>query len=200
MESSEWEEVCRKHRGTFSIFTVNISLNASIENLQRIFGHFSRIVDIYKPWNDTLGHPRGFAFIRFREEKDAVAALQALNRKMVDGRILMVDRAKPRSVGPSGPSRELQNPPLPPPHTRPLYQSRLMSPRPPPKSLALTASLHQPPSPPTTPSRTQARAQPRNKMLFSEVVINRPLSCTSAVCPKASSYLPHQEISVGRLF
>ena len=64
--------------------------------LREKFAPYGEIGDIYIPRNFTNNEPRGFAFVRFMERKDAEDAQRALDGTELDGRQLTVQEAKER--------------------------------------------------------------------------------------------------------
>ena len=64
--------------------------------LREKFSPYGEIGDIYIPRSFQNNEPRGFAFVRFVEKKDAEDALRALDGTEVEGRTLTVMEAKER--------------------------------------------------------------------------------------------------------
>ncbi len=78
------------------LFIGNVSYNTTVEALIEIASKFGKIVDSYKP----LG--KGFGFLTFETEAEALAAKEGLHGLELDGRALNVDFAKPREDKPRG--------------------------------------------------------------------------------------------------
>ncbi|XP_058106950.1 uncharacterized protein LOC131250684 [Magnolia sinica] len=78
------------------------------EDLYRIFGRYEKIVDAFIPFHPRLRISKGYGFIRFIYETNARAALDILDSKRVDGRIITVQRAKShhQSVSESHPNQQ----------------------------------------------------------------------------------------------
>ncbi|XP_058068308.1 zinc finger CCCH domain-containing protein 25-like [Magnolia sinica] len=93
---ADWQEVrskeARKHLHT--LFVGNITFDTSVEDIHRIFGRYGKIVDVFIPSNPGLRRSKGYGFIRFMYESDAKAALDILDGRRVDGRIITVQIAK----------------------------------------------------------------------------------------------------------
>ena len=64
--------------------------------LREKFSPYGEIGDIYIPRGFNSSEPRGFAFVRFNEKKDAEDALRALDGTELEGRTLTVMEAKQR--------------------------------------------------------------------------------------------------------
>jgi polyadenylate-binding protein len=61
--------------------------------LEKLFTPFGKITSFYLA-SDEAGKSRGFAFINYENHEDAVKAVEALNNKDFDGKILYVGRAQ----------------------------------------------------------------------------------------------------------
>lgn len=72
------------------LFIGNVGYNTTVEALVELASEYGKVVDSYKP----LG--KGFGFLTFETEEQALAAKEGLNGKELDGRALNVDFAKPR--------------------------------------------------------------------------------------------------------
>lgn len=66
------------------------------ESLRELFSAHGEIGDVYIPRSFNSNEPRGFAFVRFVEKKDAEDALRALDGTEFDGRTLTIQEAKER--------------------------------------------------------------------------------------------------------
>ncbi|XP_058068839.1 uncharacterized protein LOC131218180 [Magnolia sinica] len=99
MEEDEWHQV--RPKGTryqlHNLFAENITYDITAEYLYRIFGRYGKITDTFIPTNPGLNRSRGYGFIRFVYKADAQPALDILNGKRVNGRIIIVQKAKVRS-------------------------------------------------------------------------------------------------------
>ena len=58
------------------------------------FFRFGDIGDVYIPRNFGTGQPRGFAFVRFIDKRDAEDAMEAMEGKLIDGREIRIQLAK----------------------------------------------------------------------------------------------------------
>ncbi len=77
------------------LFIGNVAFATTIETLVAQFSQFGEITDSYKPQG------KGFAFITFKTDEAAAAAIEAMNGKEVDGRELVVNIARPKEDRPA---------------------------------------------------------------------------------------------------
>lgn len=87
---SKWQELIENYT---NIYVKNFSLEWSKEDLEKLFTPFGKITSFYLA-SDEAGKSRGFAFINYENHEDAVKAVEALNNKDFDGKILYVGRAQ----------------------------------------------------------------------------------------------------------
>jgi RNA recognition motif-containing protein len=78
--------------GGLSYDTTDDGLRAFFEQVGPV-GTASVAIDRYS------GRPRGFGFVEMFEDADATKAIQELNGKVLDGRTLTVDEARPPRQG-----------------------------------------------------------------------------------------------------
>lgn len=67
----------------------------SEEQLRREFEVFGQLGDVYRPVDKDTKRPRRFLFVRFLFREDMLAALEALNGKVINGRPMIIQEAKP---------------------------------------------------------------------------------------------------------
>ncbi|XP_058079535.1 serine/arginine-rich splicing factor SC35-like [Magnolia sinica] len=98
---SQWERVSpRKSRSSiskFSVFAANLTFDTTLDDLHRIFGRFGKLADVFILWNRTLNQSRGFAFIRFCYEQDALNVIYYLHERRIDGRVVHINWARKKS-------------------------------------------------------------------------------------------------------
>jgi cold-inducible RNA-binding protein len=80
-----------------NLYVGNLSYDTTEDTLQTLFAEFGEIEAVRLITDRYTGRPRGFAFVEMATEETAQAAIEALNGKMVDGREIKVDNAKPRA-------------------------------------------------------------------------------------------------------
>jgi cold-inducible RNA-binding protein len=79
------------------VYVGNLSFNTSEDSLRAMCAQDGRNVAKVSIVTDRdTGSPRGFAFVDFASEKDAQAAIAAMNGAQLDGRSLTVNEARER--------------------------------------------------------------------------------------------------------
>src|SRR5262249_60097115 len=79
------------------VYIGNLSFNTNEESLRALCAEDGRNVSKVSIVTDReTGQPRGFAFVDFASEKDAQAAIAAMNGVQLDGRALTVNEARER--------------------------------------------------------------------------------------------------------
>lgn len=77
------------------LFVGNINWSASKEDLENIFGEFGELEEAILI-KDENGRSKGFGFISYVNEADAMKAASELNGFQIDGRPLFVNEARPQ--------------------------------------------------------------------------------------------------------
>eukprot|EP00871_Galdieria_phlegrea_P005232 jgi/Galph1/570/GphlegSOOS_G5314.1 len=94
------------------LFIGNLSWKTTSEGLKRAFesalGSESSLVNARVVMDKFSGRSRGFGFVTFENPEEAATAVNALNGKEVDGRLIRVDMARERENVDSRPSRRFQ--------------------------------------------------------------------------------------------
>jgi len=80
-----------------NLYVGNLSYDTTEGTLRTLFSEFGEIESANLITDRYTGRSRGFAFVEMATEEAAQAARSALNGKMVDGREIKVDQAKPKS-------------------------------------------------------------------------------------------------------
>lgn len=84
----------------FKIFVGNLSPRTTAEELHRLFIRHAVISDIAVPVDEATGKPRGFAIVMIKDEAQALAAIDALRGSRLDGRSLVINRARKKGEAP----------------------------------------------------------------------------------------------------
>lgn len=87
------------------LFVGNLSFTIAEEQLTAIFSPFGNIVSAVVVKDKFSGRSKGFGFVEFENEEDALKAMQALDGTDQGGRNIAVKEALPR------PERPADNPP-----------------------------------------------------------------------------------------
>jgi RNA recognition motif-containing protein len=75
----------------------NLSYDTTEDQLRKVFGDFGEVMSVNIVIDQHSGRPRGFAFVEMSKEADASAAIRGLDGHGLNGRLLNVNEAKPRS-------------------------------------------------------------------------------------------------------
>ena len=86
------------------LFIGNLSWNIGNDQLREAFASFGELEDVFVMMDRDTGRSRGFAFVTFKNQEDAEAAIQGMNGKELDGRQISVDVARPKKEGGGRPS------------------------------------------------------------------------------------------------
>ncbi|KAA8537180.1 hypothetical protein F0562_029687 [Nyssa sinensis] len=94
------------------IMVRNLSFSTSESRLLKELSYFGQIVDVKLIKDEVTKRSKGYAFIQFTSEDDAMLALEGMDRKYFDGRVIFVELAKPGNMLggypiTSGPPKEL---------------------------------------------------------------------------------------------
>ncbi len=86
-----------------NILVRNLARSTSKEQLMALFAPFGRIESCELVLDKDTLKSKGFGFVAMAKDKDAKAAIVALNGEEVDGKRIRVKRAKPKSEGVNAP-------------------------------------------------------------------------------------------------
>ena len=73
---------------------VNNLFHTTNERLRAEFSVFGNVGDVYRPFNKELKKPYPFVFVRFLKRDEMMAAMNALQGKVIDGRPMIIEEAK----------------------------------------------------------------------------------------------------------
>ncbi len=82
------------------LYVGNLSYDTTESGLRTAFEQSGTVVSVDVIKDRDTGRMKGFAFVTMGSEADAQKAIQALDGKMLDGRALKVNIAKPREDRP----------------------------------------------------------------------------------------------------
>ncbi|HNT55189.1 MAG TPA: RNA-binding protein [Anaerolineaceae bacterium] len=85
------------------LYVGNLSYDTTEDGLRAAFTPFGTVVEVAMIKDRDTGSPKGFAFVTMSTDQEARNAIQSLNDKMLDGRAIKVNEARPREE--SGPRR-----------------------------------------------------------------------------------------------
>ena len=79
-----------------SIYVGNLSFEATEADVTNVFKEYGEVKKVYLPSDRDTGKMRGFGFVEMETENQESAAIDKLNGSEWMGRILKVNKAKPR--------------------------------------------------------------------------------------------------------
>ena len=79
-----------------SIYVGNLSYEVRQEDLLEVFTEYGKVKNIHLPKDRETGRVRGFAFVEMETDEQEVAAIEALDTAEWMGRVLKVNKARPR--------------------------------------------------------------------------------------------------------
>jgi cold-inducible RNA-binding protein len=79
------------------IFAGNLSYQTSEQELREAFEAHGEVQEISVVMDRDTGRPKGFAFVEMPTNKEAEAAIAALNGQELSGRAVTVNEARPRA-------------------------------------------------------------------------------------------------------
>ncbi|URE03319.1 hypothetical protein MUK42_20257 [Musa troglodytarum] len=74
-----------------------LSFRTTEESLRNAFQNFGQLVEVNLVMDRIANRPRGFAFLRYATEGESKKAIEGMHGKFLDGRVIFVEVAKPRS-------------------------------------------------------------------------------------------------------
>lgn len=78
------------------LYVGNLHYATNEDRLREEFGQFGEIQDIFLPVDRISSRPRGFGFVTFATSAAAEEAIQNMDKKELDGRVIMVNHPRPR--------------------------------------------------------------------------------------------------------
>ena len=82
-----------------SIYVGNLSYDVTQEDLTKVFADYGTVTRVQLPIDRESGRPRGFGFVEMETEDAEEAAISELDGARWMGRVLKVNKAKPREEG-----------------------------------------------------------------------------------------------------
>lgn len=78
------------------LFVRNLSWGVNNDMLAEAFAAFGTVTEAVVINDKETGRSRGFGFVTFETPEEAQAAIEGMNEKEIDGRMIYVTEAKPR--------------------------------------------------------------------------------------------------------
>jgi RNA recognition motif-containing protein len=79
-----------------SIYVGNLAYSVTQEELESAFAEYGTVKRVYLPTEKETGRPRGFGFVELENEGDEDKAIEELDGAEWFGRVLKVNKARPR--------------------------------------------------------------------------------------------------------
>ncbi len=80
-----------------NIFIANLNFKIKSEFLQEVFEEYGTVTSAKVITDRRSGRSKGFGFVEMENEDEAQKAIDGLNGKELDGRSVVVQKAKPRN-------------------------------------------------------------------------------------------------------
>lgn len=85
-----------------NIYVGNLPWQTTSDDLYDLFSPYGQVVKSQIITDRESGRSRGFGFVEMANEPEALAAIEAMNNNLYNGRPLTVNIAKPREARPAG--------------------------------------------------------------------------------------------------
>jgi RNA recognition motif-containing protein len=79
-----------------NIFVAKLNFKTRKEDLERAFSQFGQVSSAKVVTDRDTGRSKGFGFVEMPNDDEARAAIDALNEKELDGRVIAVKPANPK--------------------------------------------------------------------------------------------------------
>jgi RNA recognition motif-containing protein len=79
-----------------NIFVAKLNYRTSSEELRRVFEEFGEVESAKVIMDRDTGRSKGFGFVEMPNDEQAMEAIEALDQSELDGREIVVKKAKPR--------------------------------------------------------------------------------------------------------
>ena len=81
------------------IYVGNMNYATTEDQISELFAEFGNVLSVDVIVDRFTGQSKGFGFVEMENEAEALAAVEALNGREIDGRQLRVKEAKARTAG-----------------------------------------------------------------------------------------------------
>jgi len=79
-----------------NIFVAKLNYDTQEDNLRIVFEQFGAVDSVKIIMDKFSGRSKGFGFVEMEDDEEASAAIDSLNDSELDGRTIVVKKAKPR--------------------------------------------------------------------------------------------------------
>ncbi|KAG0451570.1 hypothetical protein HPP92_015806 [Vanilla planifolia] len=81
------------------IFVRNLSYSTTVDSLVNLFSRFGHVVEVKLAHQEERKRSKGYAFIQYSTQEDAILAVEEMDLKLFNGRKVYVEIAKPMHGG-----------------------------------------------------------------------------------------------------
>jgi RNA recognition motif-containing protein len=92
------------------LFVGNLDFHTTRTDLEAFFGEVGPLRDVFLPLDRATSRPRGFAFVEYDTESDALIAIEKFNGQELGGRAIRVNAAEERAPQTGGFTRSAPPP------------------------------------------------------------------------------------------
>ncbi|ORM41451.1 Serine/arginine-rich SC35-like splicing factor SCL30A [Babesia sp. Xinjiang] len=100
-------EVAKTHG--YSVLLRNLRYTTSEQDVKEVFERFGKIRDVYLPLDFNTKRPRGFGFVEFYQEEDAIYAVKTMDNATMDGNVITCCLAQDRRKSPNSMRKAYSN-------------------------------------------------------------------------------------------
>ncbi|KAK4768486.1 hypothetical protein SAY87_003627 [Trapa incisa] len=79
------------------LYVSGLSFRTTEASLRKAFENFGDLIEVNLVMDKIANRPRGFAFLRYATEEESQRAIEGMHGKFLDGRVIFVEVARPRS-------------------------------------------------------------------------------------------------------
>ena len=83
-----------------NLYIGNLAYDVTENDLRNAFSEFGEVSSVKIITDKFSGRPKGFGFVEMPDNSEADQAIKALNGKVLNGRSIKVNQAKPRGKRP----------------------------------------------------------------------------------------------------
>ncbi|KAJ0463065.1 putative RNA recognition motif domain, nucleotide-binding alpha-beta plait domain superfamily [Helianthus annuus] len=94
---SQPQKTATNFTSSTKLYVSGLSFRTSEESLQNAFQSFGQLIEVNLVMDKIANRPRGFAFLRYATKEESEKAIEGMHGKFLDGRVIFVEYAKPRS-------------------------------------------------------------------------------------------------------
>lgn len=84
-----------------NLYVGNLAYGVTEDELREVFSEFGEVASVNLISDRVTGQSKGFAFVDMPDNSQADAAIKSLNERVLSGRKLKVNQAKPREERPA---------------------------------------------------------------------------------------------------